>query len=767
MEALLNLPQGDSVFAEYVWIDGYGKLRSKGRTLTRAILTKAPTELPKWNYDGSSTSQAPGSDSEVILRPQAVFKDPFRAGDNLLVMCDTYTPAGEPLPTNSRYSCAKVQEAAKEHEPWFGLEQEYFLTNLKTGRPLGFPDDGSEPEAQKWYYCGVGAKYIFGRQIVEAHWRACIYAGISISGINGEVACGQWEFQVGPVTGVAQGDQMWMARYILERIAETAGVGVDYSAKPVKGDWNGSGCHSNFSTAAMRAPGGYENAIIPALERLALKHELHIKNYGDNTERLTGKHETASMEKFTWGAADRGASCRVGHDTVKEGCGYLEDRRPSGDVDSTASTDSDDAVDVSDVLSSGVEALALFPSNADDPVLAAGAAADGADPDAVYDEEELSDVLLRPTDALVIAAVAEEDASLLAFHVVEPAVSYGDDGAALADTDEEEGRDDGAGERPPEVPYTPHAYVHHDLILPAFPLATAWTDGRVGGVDAGGSYVAVGSFGPAIDVFDVNAMDSLEAVREYLASGSADSTVKVWDAETGVAATTLGHHADKVQAVAWSPVDDAALLTASFDGRLAVVDVRAPPPPTGGGAGGVRLSADVEAAAWLVGGAAAGGGVPPVGTAVAVTTEDGVLALHDVRRLGGAACGGGGRKKKGKGRAAATLLGSVVAHAGAATAMAQSSALPGLLVTGGTDKYVRVWDVAALAAAAAADGGRPGPPPPSPASPRTAALWERNAEPGDSESDGEDEVRGGMRLDSSDTGSGVEGEEDDGMDGRD
>lgn len=334
MEALLNLPQGDSVFAEYVWIDGYGKLRSKGRTLTRAVLSKAPTELPKWNYDGSSTSQAPGSDSEVILRPQAVFKDPFRAGDNILVMCDTYTPAGEPLPTNSRYSCAKVQAAAKDQEPWFGLEQEYFLTNLKTGRPLGFPDDGSEPEAQKWYYCGVGAKYVYGREIVEAHWRACIYAGIQISGINGEVACGQWEFQVGPVVGIGQGDQMWMARYILERIAEMRGVGVDYSAKPVKGDWNGSGCHSNFSTAAMRAPGGYEGAIIPALERLALKHELHIKNYGDNTERLTGKHETASIEKFTWGAADRGASCRVGHDTVKEGCGYLEDRRPSGDVDS-------------------------------------------------------------------------------------------------------------------------------------------------------------------------------------------------------------------------------------------------------------------------------------------------------------------------------------------------------------------------------------------------------------------------------------------------
>ncbi|GAB0493668.1 hypothetical protein MMPV_004953 [Pyropia vietnamensis] len=452
------------------------------------------------------------------------------------------------------------------------------------------------------------------------------------------------------------------------------------------------------------------------------------------------------------------------------------------DDGSTGSTESDDAVDVSDVLSSGVEALALFPSNADDPLLAAGVGADGGDPDAVYDEEELADVLLRPTDSLVIAAVAEEDASLLAFHVVEPAVSYSDDGAALVDSDDDD--NDGGYGGTPEEPYTPHSYVHHDLILPSFPLVAAWTDGCVAGNKAGGSYVAVGSFGPAIDVFDVNAMDSLEAVvtlggvapiqsgaggrpkkarrprpgtgaaaaaaaaaaavasspndmpllpgshtgavmaldwhpsqREYLASGSADSTVKVWDAETGVVATTLSHHTDKVQAVAWSPVDESALLTASFDGCLTVVDVRAPPPPTGAGAGGLRLSADVEAAAWLVG----GDGVPPVGTTVAVTTEDGVMALHDVRRLGG----GGGRKKKGKARAAATLLGSVVAHTGAATALAQSSALPGLLVTGGTDKFVRVWDAAALSTSAAgrSDGGKEPPPPSSPA----AALWERKA----------------------------------------
>nr|ADX97445.1 glutamine synthetase II [Dixoniella grisea] len=329
---LMDLPLPDNTIqAEYVFIDGYNRLRSKARTLNK--IPSKPEDLPLWNFDGSSTNQAPGNDSEVILKPRAIFKDPFRGGNNILVMCDNYTPAGEPLPSNSRYACAKVMEQAMHLEPWFGIEQEYFLTNLKTGRPLGFPEMGL-PEPQAMYYCGVGADVVFGREIVEKHYRACIYAGIKISGINGEVAPGQWEFQVGPAVGMEGGDQIWMGRYLLERIAEIHGCGVDYSPKPVKGDWNGSGAHTNFSTKPMREEGGYKNAIIPAIEKLATKHKLHIMAYGaGNEERLTGKHETASIEKFSYGAADRGASCRIGHDTVKEGKGYFEDRRPAANMD--------------------------------------------------------------------------------------------------------------------------------------------------------------------------------------------------------------------------------------------------------------------------------------------------------------------------------------------------------------------------------------------------------------------------------------------------
>lgn len=328
---LAQLTLNEKCIAEYVWIDGYQGLRSKGRVLPKVPSSVA--DLPEWNYDGSSTNQAPGEDSEVILKPQVYYPCPFRGKPNILVMCDTYTPKNEPLPTNKRFACARAMEAIKDQQPWFGLEQEYFIINPETGKPLGFPED-REPEPQGPYYCGIGGSKMDGRDIADAHLKACIYAGIKISGINAEVAPGQWEFQVGPAVGIEEGDMLWMGRYILERIAEMRGLEINYDPKPVKGDWNGSGCHANFSTKAMREPGGYEAAIIPALEKLEKKHALHIAAYGEgNAQRLTGKHETASIDTFKWGVADRGASCRVGNDTAERGCGYFEDRRPAGNCD--------------------------------------------------------------------------------------------------------------------------------------------------------------------------------------------------------------------------------------------------------------------------------------------------------------------------------------------------------------------------------------------------------------------------------------------------
>ncbi|KAG5233869.1 glutamine synthetase nodule isozyme [Salix suchowensis] len=302
------------IIAEYIWIGGSGMdLRSKAR----------------WNYDGSSTGQAPGEDSEVILYPQAIFKDPFRRGNNILVMCDAYTPAGEPIPTNKRYNAAKIfshPDVAAE-VPWYGIEQEYTLLQKDLKWPIGWPV-GGYPGPQGPYYCGAGADKAFGRDVVDSHYKACLYAGINISGINGEVMPGQWEFQVGPSVGISAGMSCG-----LPRITEIAGVVVSFDPKPIEGDWNGAGAHTNYSTKSMRNDGGYE-VIKKAIGNLQLRHKEHIAAYGEGNERrLTGRHETADIHTFSWGVANRGASVRVGRDTEKAGKGYFEDRRPASNMD--------------------------------------------------------------------------------------------------------------------------------------------------------------------------------------------------------------------------------------------------------------------------------------------------------------------------------------------------------------------------------------------------------------------------------------------------
>ncbi|KAE8712241.1 Glutamine synthetase leaf isozyme [Hibiscus syriacus] len=323
LEKLLNMdvsPYTDKIIAEYIWIGGSGiDMRSKSRTISKPV--EHPSELPKWNYDGSSTGQAPGDDSEVILYPQAIFKDPFRG-------------AGEPIPTNKRARAAEIFSSKKvvDEIPWFGIEQEYTLLQQNVKWPLGWPV-GGYPGPQGPYYCGAGADKSFGRDISDAHYKACLYAGINISGTNGEVMPGQWEYQVGPSVGIEAGDHIWCSRYILERITEQAGVVLSLDPKPIEGDWNGAGCHTNYSTKSMREEGGFE-VIKKAILNLSLRHKEHISAYGEGNERrLTGKHETASIDTFSWGVANRGCSIRVGRDTEKNGKGYLEDRRPASNMD--------------------------------------------------------------------------------------------------------------------------------------------------------------------------------------------------------------------------------------------------------------------------------------------------------------------------------------------------------------------------------------------------------------------------------------------------
>lgn len=331
----LPLSQTKQFQAEYVWIGGSGQdLRCKTRTLAmkKDGSRYSIADLPDWNFDGSSTGQAPGEDSEVILKPQAIFTDPFRRGDNIMVMCDCYKPDGTPITNNTRLDCERVMKLAAGEIPWFGIEQEYTLFYADKVTPFGWPKGGF-PGPQGPYYCGAGADSAFGRDIVEAHYRACLYAGINISGINAEVMPGQWEYQVGPCIGIDSGDHLWMSRYILLRVCEDFNVNVSWDPKPIPGDWNGAGCHTNYSTQAMRDEGGMAK-IIEAIEKMAKKHAVHLAAYGSGNERrMTGLHETSSMDKFTYGVANRGASVRIPRVAEAEGKGYFEDRRPSSNMD--------------------------------------------------------------------------------------------------------------------------------------------------------------------------------------------------------------------------------------------------------------------------------------------------------------------------------------------------------------------------------------------------------------------------------------------------
>eukprot|EP01023_Acetabularia_acetabulum_P064120 TRINITY_DN8211_c0_g1_i2.p1 TRINITY_DN8211_c0_g1~~TRINITY_DN8211_c0_g1_i2.p1 ORF type:complete len:431 (-),score=80.90 TRINITY_DN8211_c0_g1_i2:423-1574(-) len=334
--------QNGRIAAEYVWIGGSEEdLRSKTKTLEKKV--QKIEDVPRWNFDGSSTDQAPGEDSEVYLVPRSIFRDPFRGGDNILVMCDCYEPPSvdqegnvspmTPLQSNTRHECAAVMEKTAAEEPWFGIEQEYTLLNAETKWPLGWPLNGY-PGPQGPYYCSAGTGFAIGRDIVEVHYKACLYAGIKISGLNAEVMPAQWEFQVGPCEGIQMGDHLWMARYIMKRVCESFNVEVTFDPKPIPGDWNGAGGHCNFSTKATRTPGTGWDAIQKQIAKLEKRHGYHIAHYGEGNERrLTGKHETSSMHEFKWGVADRGASVRVGRMVPVEKCGYYEDRRPASNLD--------------------------------------------------------------------------------------------------------------------------------------------------------------------------------------------------------------------------------------------------------------------------------------------------------------------------------------------------------------------------------------------------------------------------------------------------
>ena len=336
-DSMMDLTQGNyrvipKMRLEYVWLDGYNpsNLRSKVKYITSEGIEEnqgVGIEVPDWSFDGSSTKQAEGKDSDCVLKPKRLYKNPVEGG--YIVLCEVYLPNGKPHPSNQRQLIVELDK--KEY--WWGFEQEYFLIDMKTGKPLGWPEEGY-PEPQGEYYCGLGAGNVKGRQIVEAHQKCCLQAGLSVDGTNAEVALGQWEYQCfGDDTSKAC-DDFWISRFFLYKLAEVNNVGVELHPKPYEGDWNGSGCHINFSNKQMREK-GTKTMMTKICKALEKKHDEHIKVYGiDNEMRLTGLHETQHISKFSFGVSDRGASIRIPVATVDNKYkGYLEDRRPSSNVD--------------------------------------------------------------------------------------------------------------------------------------------------------------------------------------------------------------------------------------------------------------------------------------------------------------------------------------------------------------------------------------------------------------------------------------------------
>jgi glutamine synthetase len=315
---------------EYIWLDGYKPTQTlRAKTRIAKDFSGKLEDCPVWSFDGSSTRQAEGGDSDCLLKPVAIYPDPTRK-NAYVVMTEVLNADGTPHASNGR---AHIED--EDEDFWFGFEQEYFLMDPQTNKPLGFPADGY-PAPQGPYYCGVGAQHSFGRELVEEHFDVCLEAGLNVEGINAEVAAGQWEYQIFAKGAHDAGDQIWVSRYFLEKLGEKYGVVVEWHPKPLgkELDWNGSGMHANFSNGLMRTCAD-KKVFVAICEEFGNHIDECISVYGAyNDQRLTGLHETAAITDFSYGVSDRGSSIRIPIGTVEDGWkGRLEDRRPSSNGD--------------------------------------------------------------------------------------------------------------------------------------------------------------------------------------------------------------------------------------------------------------------------------------------------------------------------------------------------------------------------------------------------------------------------------------------------
>lgn len=336
------------ILFEYVWIDGKEQLRSKNRIIdvidiVNAVSVNVDT-VPIWNFDGSSTYQANTKKSDIILKPVRIYKNPFfNAITSYLVLCECYNSEFSPHSSNTRFKCVETSDKYKSEECLFGIEQEYTFFEIKRENNCDYYENVKLPYlwknsdnpglgGQGPYYCSIGGDRAFGRPIVDKHLSYCLTAGIDICGTNAEVMASQWEYQIGVCSALKVSDDLWMSRYILQRITEEFDCYATFHPKPYEG-WNGTGGHTNFSTNKMREENGIQS-IYSACEKLRSKHSEHIEVYGKyNDLRLCGQYETSDIDSFSCGVGDRSCSIRIPINVYNDKCGYLEDRRPASNLD--------------------------------------------------------------------------------------------------------------------------------------------------------------------------------------------------------------------------------------------------------------------------------------------------------------------------------------------------------------------------------------------------------------------------------------------------
>ena len=313
---------------EYIWLDSDYEFRTKTKVFPYKYDTMPVLEdIPIWNFDGSSTGQAPSDGiTEVILKPVCLTQNPFIGENSYLVLCQTMNSYNEPIETNKCYEAMKLLKSpdVENLEIWFGVELEFFFESIEGKDYMG-------PQGK--YYCGLGQVDYNERKIMETLVKYCQKANIPISGFNQEVAPHQWEYQIGPINATWAPHGVYLSRYILDRISEMFDKRTIWHPKPYSGDYNGSGCHVNMSSQLTRDDEGLTH-IYKVLKVIEADHTNFIENYTgkNNNLRLTGAHETSDPFKFTYSEGGRGSSIRIPTQVMSDGYGYFEDRRPGSSI---------------------------------------------------------------------------------------------------------------------------------------------------------------------------------------------------------------------------------------------------------------------------------------------------------------------------------------------------------------------------------------------------------------------------------------------------